>query len=123
MMKDGLLDEFYKYGLGFQVYNESLGRMVSQFTHVYPRAKIFEVGAGTGGATKFVFETIGNTFSSYTYTDISSGYFEKAAEAFSDWKDKMIFKSFDTERTPESQDFQEGTYDLIVASKVLHATE
>jgi hybrid polyketide synthase/nonribosomal peptide synthetase ACE1 len=123
MMKDGLLDEFYKYGLGFQVYNESLGRMVSQFTHVYPRAKIFEVGAGTGGATKFVLETIGNTFSSYTYTDISSGYFERAAEAFSDWKDKMIFKSFDTERTPESQDFQEGTYDLIIASNVLHATE
>ncbi|KAH7077443.1 putative lovastatin nonaketide synthase [Paraphoma chrysanthemicola] len=123
MMKDGLLDEFYKYGLGFQVYNESLGRMVSQFTHVYPRAKIFEVGAGTGGATKFVLETIGNTFSSYTYTDISSGYFEKAAEAFSDWKDKLIFKSFDTERTPESQDFQEGTYDLILASNVLHATE
>ncbi|OGM43967.1 Acetyl-CoA synthetase-like protein [Aspergillus bombycis] len=60
MMKDGLLDEFYKYGLGFQVYNESLGRMVSQFTHVYPRAKIFEVGAGTGGATKFVLEAIGN---------------------------------------------------------------
>ncbi|THC88618.1 hypothetical protein EYZ11_011935 [Aspergillus tanneri] len=123
MMKDGLLDEFYKYGLGFQVYNESLGRMVSQFTHVYPRAKIFEVGAGTGGATKFVLETIGNTFSSYTYTDVSSGYFEKAAEAFSDWKDKLIFKSFDTERTPESQDLQEGTYDLIIASNVLHATE
>jgi hybrid polyketide synthase/nonribosomal peptide synthetase ACE1 len=123
MMKDGLLDEFYKYALGFQVYNESLGRMVSQFTHVYPRAKIFEVGAGTGGATKFVLETIGNTFSSYTYTDISSGYFEKAAEAFSDWKDKLIFKSFDTERTPESQDFQESTYDLIIASNVLHATE
>lgn len=123
MMKDGLLDEFYKYGLGFQVYNETLGRMVSQFTHVYPRAKIFEVGAGTGGATKFVLETIGKTFSSYTYTDISSGYFEKAAEAFSEWKDKMIFKSFDTERTPESQDFQEGTYDLIIASNVLHATE
>ncbi|GLI77277.1 putative Hybrid PKS-NRPS biosynthetic cluster [Penicillium ochrochloron] len=123
MMKDGLLDEFYKYGLGFQVYNESLGRMVSQFTHVYPRAKIFEVGAGTGGATKFIFETIGHTFSSYTYTDVSSGYFEKAAEAFSDWKDKLIFKSFDTERTPESQGFQEGTYDLIIASNVLHATE
>ncbi|KFY29675.1 hypothetical protein V494_08556 [Pseudogymnoascus sp. VKM F-4513 (FW-928)] len=123
MMKDGLLDEFYKYGLGFQVYNESLGRMVSQFTHVYPRAKIFEVGAGTGGATKFVLETIGNTFSSYTYTDISSGYFEKAAEQFGDWKEKLIFKTFDTERTPESQDFQEGTYDLIIASNVLHATE
>jgi hybrid polyketide synthase/nonribosomal peptide synthetase ACE1 len=63
--------------------------MVSQFTHVYPRAKIFEVGAGTGGATKFILETIGHTFSSYTYIDVCSGYFEKAAEAFSDWKDKL----------------------------------
>lgn len=34
----------------------------------------------------------------------------------------MIFKAFDMEKQPESQGFVEGSYDLILASKVLHAT-
>ena len=79
-------------------------------------------GAGTGGATKSILETLADTFSSYTYTDISAGFFEKASELFRKHGHKMIFKTLDIERSPASQGYQEYSYDLIVASNVLHAT-
>ena len=79
-------------------------------------------GAGTGGTTKTVFAAIGATLSSYTYTDVSPGFFDKAAEIFKAYSDKMTFKVLDVERSPASQGFELGSYDVIIASNVLHAT-
>jgi hypothetical protein len=41
---------------------------------------------------------------------------------FSQHKDRMIFKTFDVERDPKEQGYAEGTFDLIVAFLILHAT-
>lgn len=79
-------------------------------------------GAGTGGATKSVLETIGSTMSSYTYTDISAGFFNKASELFSGYAEKMIFKTLDVEKDPTTQGYQAHSYDILLASNVLHAT-
>jgi len=68
-------------------------------------------------------KSLGTTFSSYTYTDVSTAFFEKASNMLKDYSHKMIFKSFDVERTPASQGFEEHTYDMIIASNVLHATK
>lgn len=65
---------------------------------------------------------IGDTFSSYTYTDISEGYFEKAAELFKAHSHKMTYKVFDTENAPSSQEFEENSYDVVIASNVRHAS-
>lgn len=80
-------------------------------------------GAGTGGATKSVLESLNGNFSSYTYTDISAGFFEKAAALFKAYSRKMIFKVFDVEKAPAEQGYEECSYDLIIASNVLHATK
>ncbi|KAI0376194.1 hypothetical protein F5Y04DRAFT_286173 [Hypomontagnella monticulosa] len=122
MLQDNMLDDLYKKGLGFAKYNSFLAKMVQQLTHRYPHAKMLEIGAGTGGATKTVLETVGKTFSSYTYTDISAGFFEKAAELFKDYRDKMTFKTLDVESTPTTQGYEAHSYDIIIASNVLHAT-
>lgn len=42
---------------------------------------------------------------------------------FKEFKDRMSFKTFDMNQTPESQGFTEGSYDLVIGSNVLHATE
>jgi hypothetical protein len=57
-----------------------------------------------------------------SYTDISAGFLEGAASTFSQHKDRMIFKTFDVERDPKEQGYAEGTFDLIVAFLILHAT-
>ncbi len=60
--------------------------------------------------------------SSYTYTDISVGFFTKAAEVFKVYNDKMTFKVLDVEKAPTAQGYEPHSYDIIVASNVLHAT-
>ncbi|KAA8649427.1 class I SAM-dependent methyltransferase [Aspergillus tanneri] len=83
---------------------------------------ILEIGAGTGSATKKVISTIGRRFASYTFTDISSGFFDNARELFSSYEDYMLFKVLDAEKDIVSQGFSEHSYHLIIASFVLHAT-
>ncbi|RGP73974.1 polyketide synthase [Fusarium sporotrichioides] len=123
MVKDDMLNRIYKYGLGFERANVYLGRISKQLAHRYPRMNILEIGAGTGGATKGILESLGTTFESYTFTDISTGFFEAAAETFEHWAAKMIFKPLNIENEPTEQGFPQGHYDFIIASNVLHATK
>ena len=60
--------------------------------------------------------------SSYTYTDISVGFFDKAAELFRAYSDRMTFTKLDVEKEPVSQGYEPYSYDIVVASNVLHAT-
>ncbi|KAL4993865.1 hypothetical protein BDV10DRAFT_189556 [Aspergillus recurvatus] len=122
MLKDNMLNDLYKIGIGFDRYNHYLAKTVQQISHRFPRMKLFEIGAGTGGATKTVLKVLGSTYSSYTYTDISTGFFENAATMLSDHSNKLIFKTFDAEKTPAEQGFEEQSYDVVLASNVLHAT-
>lgn len=56
------------------------------------------------------------------YTDISPGFFEKAQERFSDYASVMKYKKLDLEEDPVPQGFEEGSYDVVIAGNVLHAT-
>lgn len=122
MREDGLLERLYEEGIGLKALNGWVSRIVGQIAHRYPHMKIFEVGAGTGGVTSYILPQLGTSFTSYTYTDISSGYFEIASKRFQKFNNRMLFKTFDMEADPTTQDFTPGTYDLVVASNVLHAS-
>lgn len=122
MREDNMLNDFYVKALGFDEYTETMADQVCQLAHRYPHMNVLEIGAGTGGATKRIFKKLGKRFGSYTYTDISTGFFEKAREVFSEVESKMTFKALNIEKDPFEQGFKEGSYDLIVASLVLHAT-
>ncbi|KAH8667031.1 hypothetical protein BX600DRAFT_380683 [Xylariales sp. PMI_506] len=122
MLGDNMLDEYYEKGPGLSTYHYLLATMMKQITHRYPHAKIIEIGAGTGGATKPVLEAIGSTMSSYTYTDISPAFFEKAAKALASHSHKMSFRVLDIEKPPESQGYEPQSYDVAIAFNVLHAT-
>lgn len=122
MMKDGVLDMSYEDTVGLDTANIWIGRMVAQIAHRYPHMRILEIGAGTGGSTKFILPELGSAFSSYTYTDISAGFFERAQNRFKNFGDRMVFKTFDMEKPPVEQGYTEGYYDVVLASGVLHAT-
>ncbi|OTA98397.1 hypothetical protein M426DRAFT_17460 [Hypoxylon sp. CI-4A] len=121
-MKDDYLARFYAGALGIGEYPRRLGEVVRQITHRYPRMNILEIGAGTGSATRAVFEEIGLTFASYTYTDISSGFFSQAQDRFSSQALRMIYRVLDISRDPKEQGYADNSYDLVIASLVLHAT-
>jgi hybrid polyketide synthase/nonribosomal peptide synthetase ACE1 len=122
MIQDDMLEQHYKKSLGAEFANEFLANMMKQIIHRYPHAKILEIGAGTGGATKAVLDTIEGAFSSYTYTDLSVGFFSLAEKMFEAYSDKMEFKTLDVEKSPKSQGYEPNSYDIVIASNCLHAT-
>ncbi|KAI0013521.1 hypothetical protein F4779DRAFT_640909 [Xylariaceae sp. FL0662B] len=121
-MKDGYLAKFYANALGIGEYPRQLGRVIKQITHRFPRMNMLEIGAGTGAATSAVFEEIGLTFSSYTYTDISPGFFGQAQKRFRSQSSRMVYKVLDISKDPRAQGYTDHSYDLVIASLVLHAT-
>ncbi len=65
----------------------------------------------------------GSLLGHYTFTDISTGFFSAARQRFAAWEGMMDFKPLDIEEDPSTQSINEGHYDLVVASMVLHATK
>ncbi|KAI1135888.1 putative polyketide synthase [Hypoxylon sp. FL0543] len=117
-----ILDRCYADAFGLKESSRWVRRSVKQLTERYTHMNILEVGAGTGGATTAVLREIGQNFRSYTYTDISAAFFDKAASSFSQFKDQMIFKTLNVEKNPLEQGYSEGAYDLVIAFFVIHAT-
>lgn len=105
-------------------------RLLDLAAHENPNLRILEVGAGTGGVTKYVLSALGEMeaatgstrFAEYTYTDISPSFFESASNRWSAFRDRMTFKAFDLSKTGPEQGFEPGTYDIVIAGSVLHAT-
>ncbi|KAH8692262.1 polyketide synthase [Talaromyces proteolyticus] len=97
--------------------------------HKKPDMKILEVGAGTGSVTLPVLEILVSRdnrtprVSSYTFTDISSGWFERAQELFEPWAGPLKYQKLDIEQDPLTQGFEPESFDVIAASNVLHATK
>ncbi|KAF9885237.1 hypothetical protein FE257_000597 [Aspergillus nanangensis] len=58
----------------------------------------------------------------WDYTDISRSFFGNAASEFKSEGARMDFKALNIEQNPEEQGFQAGSYDMVLASLVLHAT-
>ncbi|KAJ6021109.1 lovastatin nonaketide synthase, partial [Penicillium herquei] len=122
MFRDSMMDRMYDLGFGVGPINDILAHVVGQISHRYPHMNLLEIGAGTGAATKRVLPTLGSAFSTYTFTDISSSFFNKAQGSLKRFEDRMIFKTFDMAQSPKSQGFDEGSYDVVIASNVLHIT-
>ncbi|RHZ58023.1 uncharacterized protein CDV56_108373 [Aspergillus thermomutatus] len=94
-----------------------------------PRLRVLEAGAGTGGCTKWLCRglsgqngAVGLPVEKYTFTDVSSGLFEDARQTFAEWEDVMEFRTLDVDTEPIEQGFEPGSYDVVVAANVLHAT-
>jgi acyl transferase domain-containing protein/SAM-dependent methyltransferase len=130
MLEGKLLHRYYVEALKWDRSSQQVGDIVKHFAHKNPRAKILEIGGGTGGTTTYVLKALGDDKSgvgplaaSYDFTDISSGFFEAAQEKFEDWESLVRYKKLDIEDDPGKQGFETGTYDLIIACQVLHATK
>ncbi len=130
MLEDKLLHTYYLEAMKWGRSSQQVGELVKHFAHKNPRAKILEIGAGTGGTTTHVLKALGDDKSdvgplaaSYDFTDVSSGFFEAAQEKFQDWENLVRYKRLDIEDDPAKQGFEAATYDLIIACQVLHATK
>ena len=129
MLEKGLLARYYIEALKWRRSNKQASELVQLCAHKNPRASILEIGAGTGGCTQVILDALGHEtfgdgamFGRYDFTDISSGFFEAARDRFGAWRDLMTFRKLDIESDPAVQGFECGSYDVVIACQVLHAT-
>ncbi|KAL6720039.1 hypothetical protein ACLMJK_001960 [Lecanora helva] len=128
LMQDDLLHNFYQHGVGCPQIYAQVSHYMDLLAHKKPDMKILEIGAGTGGVTLGVLEALGGQNGSsprlaeYTFTDISTGFFEKANKKFKSWLPFMKFAKLDISEDPIDQGLKMGDYDVVIAANVLHAT-
>lgn len=94
--------------------------------------RVLEVGAGTGSSTAQVLDalapigddgaSIASSVSHYMYTDVSAAFFEQARQNFQPYTNIMEYRVLDAEQDISKQEFELGSYDLIVAQNVIHTT-
>ena len=99
-------------------------RICAQVVATYQRRsagrplRVLEVGAGTGSTTRFVLPELDPRGVSYHFTDLSYAFLNKARDAFGDYP-FLTYEICDIENPPARYT---GSFDVVVATNVLHAT-
>ncbi|MFD7501848.1 beta-ketoacyl synthase N-terminal-like domain-containing protein [Streptomyces sp. NPDC059850] len=99
-------------------------RICAQVVAAYQRRspgrplRVLEVGAGTGSTTRFVLPELDPRGVSYHFTDLSYAFLNKARDAFGDYL-FLTYEICDIENPPAQYT---GSFDVVVATNVLHAT-
>lgn len=132
--QDNILDELYRNMVESGNLPTLLKAYLEIVHHNHVNLNIMEIGAGTGSLSAPVLEALGpsaadeerllndSAIAKYTYTDVSSAFFEKAKDKFKRWRNVLEFRTFNIENEASEQGFEQGTYDLIFAGNVIHAT-
>ncbi|KAL8902861.1 MAG: hypothetical protein Q9207_004326 [Kuettlingeria erythrocarpa] len=133
MFEDDSIPEFYREVNEKVICYEPLERYLDLVSHKNPGLKVLEIGAGTGATTDFILAALGAAYDDgdgstlrcmqYDYTDISPAFFDAATTRFQQYDSRMRFKVLDIAKDPAAQGFEMGSYDLIIAASVLHATK
>ena len=131
MLEDRLLYKYYAQAFRLVPAFTQLRALIRAVAHRNPRARVLEIGAGTGGATRNALRALGADdeggpfIDSWHFTDISSGFFEAAHAEFVGQSRflNMRFDRCDIEQDLAAQGFDLESYDIVVACQVLHATK
>ncbi|MEZ4867753.1 MAG: SDR family NAD(P)-dependent oxidoreductase [Caldilineaceae bacterium] len=86
------------------------------------RARILEIGAGTGGTTAHILPHLPRAQTDYLFTDISPLFIARAKDTFQAYP-FVQYRPLNIEQEPTTQGFSEHQYDIIIAANVLHATQ
>lgn len=129
MLQNDMLTTIYAEGHAFRSGLPMFKEWFDLQGYKHPDMKVLEIGAGTGSVTLPILQVLGGTggrtprFGSYCFTDISSGWFEKAQELFKPWQGRIDYKKLNIEEDVLEQGFEAQSFDVIAASNVLHATK
>lgn len=83
--------------------------------------RILEVGAGYGSTTVNLLPLLPPERTTYTFTDISNFFLQKAQENFTEYS-FVHYDLLDLEKNPHEQGYEPHTFDIIIAATVLHNT-
>ncbi|MEM7145877.1 MAG: amino acid adenylation domain-containing protein [Verrucomicrobiota bacterium] len=118
------LEKFYTEGADFQAYNKLIETGIAKAIENLPQRRalrILEVGAGTGSLTRAVLPILPPYRTEYTFTDIGPAFLQEAKKNFTDYP-FVEYTTFDIEKDPAEQGVDPHSFDLILATNVIHAT-
>ena len=117
-------EHLYQDSPSFKFGNEAVGNAVSEAVGQLEEgrvARILEIGGGTGATTSFVLPKLPKSQYEYVFTDISPAFFSRAKQKFQHYP-AVECRVLNIENNPLDQEFQEQSFDIILATDVLHAT-
>lgn len=127
-----LMEGVYKNNEVADYFNEVLANAVVAYVEerlkadAEARVKIFEIGAGTGGTSARIFHKLcpyQEHIDAYCYTDISMAFLLHAEKEYGPANPYLTYRIFNVEDPIPGQGIEPGSYDLVVAANVLHATK
>jgi len=86
------------------------------------RLRILEIGAGTGATTAYLLPELPKQRTHYVFTDVGPSFLTPAQRRFSEFP-YLEYRLLDIEQNPIKQGYENHSFDIIIASNVLHATK
>lgn len=137
LMTEELLNRYQTNALRLSPAFAHLSSLLSTIVHKNPRARVLQIGTGSGAAVRHALKTLGSDeeggpfIDSWHFTDksssssSSSSSFDTIKEELSAQSDylEMNFDELDIDQDPSGQGFKPGGYDLVVAVDTLHETK
>lgn len=126
-----LVEDLYKHNPVSDFFNQATSAAVADCVAERVRSapsaglRVLEIGAGTGSTTASVLAALApyrTHVAEYCFTDVSKAFLLHAREAYGAAHSFMRFQLFDVSRPLAAQDLEQGAYDIVIASNVIHAT-
>jgi NADPH:quinone reductase-like Zn-dependent oxidoreductase/SAM-dependent methyltransferase/acyl carrier protein len=118
-------EHLYQDAPSFRFYNLLVQRAVARALTDLPEGRIvriLEIGGGTGGMTAYVLSCLPSHCTEYVFSDVSKLFLDKAEQKFHDYP-FVRYQLLDIENDPLQQGYEPHSFDLVLASDVLHATK
>lgn len=119
-----LAEHLYQDSPSYRIYNLMAQKVVARVIEDLPedkRIRILEVGGGTGGLTAYVVKKLPVEQSEYIFSDVTPFLLTQSEQKFRQYP-FLRYEILDIEEDPLEQGFKPHSFDLIIASDVLHAT-
>ncbi|MEU1801556.1 SDR family NAD(P)-dependent oxidoreductase [Streptomyces sp. NPDC019937] len=119
-----LVEALYTSTPDVRIHGQYARSLVAAAVETWPRdrpLRVLEVGAGTGGTTSALLPVLPPHLTQYVYTDVSAAFFPRAQARFAAY-DFVEYRTLDLERDLADQGFGAGSFDLVIAGNVLHAS-
>jgi acyl transferase domain-containing protein/acyl carrier protein len=105
--------------------NAIMGAIVEKIVELLPQTthlNILEIGAGQGWTTGWLLPVLPADRTRYTYTDVGKSFLTFGKKKFQQYP-FVEYRLFDMNNSPQEQGFTPSSYDLVIASQVLHVTD
>ena len=119
------LEQFYRASPASAFYNVLTADLIADFASAFDQGRklrVLEAGAGTGGTTSLVLPRLKPDCVDYIFSDVSQLFLDRARAKFGAEYPFLQTRLFDVAKDAAPQGFADGSFDLILAANVLHAT-